>query len=56
MGEVTRDMLSGLQTRYQWIKRRCCQAALDVLVQRQQALIGFHLLLQEMIQLGKQWR
>jgi hypothetical protein len=42
-------MLSGLQARQQRIECWCCQAALDFLVQHSQVLIGFHLLLQEMV-------
>ena len=49
LGDMTCHMLSGLQTRQQWVEGWGCQAALDFLVQCQQVLIGFHLLLQEMV-------
>jgi hypothetical protein len=42
-------MFSGLQARQQGVECWGCQATLDFLVQRQQVLIGFHLLLQEMV-------
>jgi hypothetical protein len=49
MGDMTCHMLSGLQTRQQWVECWCCQAVLHFLVQRQQVFIRFHLLLQEMV-------
>ena len=49
-------MLSGLEIRQQWVEGWCCQAVLSFLVQCQQMLIRLHLLLQEMIEVGKQRR